>query len=468
MNEAPTPFLEQLLNTEFINGDSPDEKAIEKASLEDIYEFVDSSSGFTDFRKIQPATSLFSHTAALSLGGGRTPCINLPCRLRRAENLAQIAAFYSDQVFVRNVLSDGYYHLFKDPDENEAEIRQRFAHDLKVQLHLFPYFQAGIIIPVSANGYCPHCMANLALGEPGYDKIKSAAKQLVTEIIKDITSARVTRDRHWGYGISLTGSEKYLEHGHAILTLKNRPKFLTGHPRLLTKLKNDGEVILSRDMIRKSGIAENIASDVIESVIFEMIASRNLQTSYLTDRPVEIDLIRSMGSKADRSLRDQFIAEQLTAMVPFLETLSPNEIFNLRDAEQDSFILFRKALGLAVDESFRKNSNMDPESRAREIRGEILDPAISRLNNKLAESKALRRRIIGGASAGISLAALTIGTSSALTGQPITSLAAAIGLTPIASTLIANAVSLLKGNAHLKNEDFYFLWKANHLSQGRE
>jgi hypothetical protein len=68
-------------SSDFIREGKPNLRKLKKATTEEILSFCHQFSQITAITEPLSSSTLFMHSAALSLSGGRHPCIGLDCRL---------------------------------------------------------------------------------------------------------------------------------------------------------------------------------------------------------------------------------------------------------------------------------------------------------------------------------------------------------------------------------------------------
>ena len=78
---------------------------------------------------------VFDHTASLAMGGGRSECSYLGCRIRRIDELTRFATFYSDRVLINNSFAD-YFHLKIENEDDFLRIKHLFYEDLLLLIKL--------------------------------------------------------------------------------------------------------------------------------------------------------------------------------------------------------------------------------------------------------------------------------------------------------------------------------------------
>jgi hypothetical protein len=97
-------LFELLGNAGFLKGSAINTGRIARAKRSELVSIAEQSAELTPTSSVTNVDSIFSHTASLSFGGGPTPCAAAECRMKRARERVQFAAFYSGRVFVNNNL----------------------------------------------------------------------------------------------------------------------------------------------------------------------------------------------------------------------------------------------------------------------------------------------------------------------------------------------------------------------------
>ncbi len=157
----PHILFELLENAGFIKETVINTEQIARAKRSWLVDAAVQSAELSPASSISNAGSIFSHTASLSLSGGMWPCANIECRLNRAKELAQFAAFYSDRVIMNNGLFTSVGR-FEQADLDEA--RSAFHDELEILIVLRPLIESGLIVPVTmSTNTCFHCLGRRAL-----------------------------------------------------------------------------------------------------------------------------------------------------------------------------------------------------------------------------------------------------------------------------------------------------------------
>jgi hypothetical protein len=456
-----TSLAEFVSNTTFVNGQKPATNIIAHAPVNHILDFCRESIELTKAKDLAPETSIFTHSASISLGGGRYPCMALDCRLKHVNELAQFAALYSEKVYIKNLFSDHLEHIDEKGPIKETALKQSFADDLQIYIHLMPLIEAGIITPITPPYYCSHCLLKKNFGDNAKNRMAKAFKDLATLIRNDIRIS-INRD-HGIYLINIDGSDKTLEHT-GVMAINKMPPFLKSHPRLLAQVKAGKSITLSTQLLRDSEVSEYLASELMESIIFELTLSQCLNTSFLTNREVDRDFLRFLTTNRQVRELDGLIEKNLTALVPFLKNITPSALIQLRKGDEDSFILFRKTMRKIVAE-YTSNSGMNhSQDDARAIYGDILQPELARLTKKLEKAQKTFVRSAGSTIVGWT-AAISVGAFTGFVTGGIAKAAAALGLTKVMANMMEKAGRNSDTQAAIRDEDLYFLWKVKRKSE---
>src|ERR1044071_9429474 len=368
-------LFEQLENAGYIKGDSVDLEKVQRATLTEIIELSTESAELTSAEQLIREKNSFAHSASLSLGGGIHPCSNLPCRLRRADELSQFAALYSDKVYIQNFLAR--WAVSKHAIEDSAALRMHLANSLEVILRLRPLINANRVIPVTTpESSCPHCLLNELDTMENFDpKVKhglTSAKEYLQR--RFLTEAKFTIKMKGGdYIIDVWAPEDLVEHGHYSTTMEEKPEGLQALPEVRQRLMRGQEVKLSQKHVVKLEHHDMEVGTILQNILFEFTVSQSFGTSFLTERPIHIKLLQTLTTSSQQEKRNALIKKHLTTLVPFLDGVDSAELLKLREQEGDSFIVFRQAINSAIDAASDKKGEFT-ERTAREIYGDLLEP----------------------------------------------------------------------------------------------
>lgn len=450
-------FLELLLNSDLIrNGEVNDEK-IRRSAVKDLRDLAFQSVDISSANNLRIEDNAFSHTASLALAGSAQPCMMMECRVKRAREVGEFAALFSDRVFIHNILSE------RRSDTSER-FKENLKNDLKIICTVLPLIESGRIVPISAhsNQICLHCAAREAIGIKDAKRFTRALKALIKRFQTETKmSLQRKDDLFWA---SLGGSEELLEHGSSAFLFSEIPKIFDGLPKIRAALEKGNDVAASDNVRKMLGIENRFAHSIFNAVAFELITSQYLKTSLLTESPLEVEILRNLSPKGIQIKESEGILQKhLTCFIPFLNELPIEVLLQLRSDEGDSLNMFRAALLKSIDEQKQKKGTFT-EVEARSLYRDILEPELSRLNSKIsAARKSARSKIVH---SGIGwVAAFSVGIWSGFLNASILEAARAIGLTKILADTTTSMLSLSQQTETIESDPMYFLWKAKSLAR---
>jgi hypothetical protein len=440
----------------------PKDEKIQSAPISALEDLSEQLSVCTSSAKLTRAKNMYAHAASLSLGGGRQWCASLGCRLQRAHELAQFAALYSDRIYVDNFLSEYHWAPRATTAAGELALRQKFLDDLKVLYALKPCIEAGVIVPFSRPiGLCAHCLAGEHLGSDGRRRLSRLYTSLVRRHEEEI---RITIQLERGlYIIAFDGPELLVDHGNARYSMTSPPSGLAEMPKILARVASGERVVLSHYARNNMDIDKMLADRVIQNVAFELTASQSLGSTFLTDRQIHISALEAIGGDASQARRNAVVRQHLTAMVPFLDDLSIDDLTKVRANEAESFLAFRTALTRAIDD-YRSKTGAFTAATAKELYSDVIEPALARLDRSV---RGARRTILKSA-ARSTLAwagSISFGMYCGFVPADIVAAATALGMTQVLAELISSAGSVTDAEASARDDQFYFLWKVARKSK---
>ena len=449
-------LLEQIDNADLIKGGVPNIEAVSKMTAIDIVEFADQSKELTSARDLPQQTGLLTHSASFSLGGSAWPCWEVECRIQKARELAQFAAFYSDKVYIRNFFVDHLQHLESEKYPNEPLMQNTFVNDLAVFQSLRPLIEAGIVIPIVTPHHCPHCFVQEILHQDDDKRLSGALEGLAKRYLQELNYS-FYKDQKGLFNVVMEGPDDLLEHSYlAIVTSEPPPHYKMD--RKFRKQVDKGEKIrLTKKIVSEMQLNIQLTDRVYQNVVFELAASQCLNTSYVTERDLEIKFLNAITTNKTVRARNQAIREHLTCIVPFINNISTADVLKLRNNEGEAFIRFRQALNKAVDESLSSGQDFT-EGTARQLYQGVIRPELTNLDDKIhsARKTLLRDTAI---KVGVWSAAIGIGLYTGIVPEGLAIAAKALGLTKVMADLGEAVLKKLRPESEIKGADMYFLWK---------
>jgi len=449
-------LFEQTDNAGLIVDGLPNVEAVAKMTAIDIVEFADQSKELTSARDLPTQSGLLTHLASFSLGGSTWPCWSVECRLEKARQLAQFAAFYSDKVYIRNFFVDHLRHLESEKYPNEALMQDTFFNDLVVFEYLRPLIEAGIIVPITTPHHCPHCFVREILHQESDTRLSDALKSLTRRYLKEL-SYSLYKDKNGLFNLVMKGPEDLLEHAYLAIVTPEPPPHYKKDRRLRKQIDQGIEVRLTDTMVEEMQLDIQMTDRVFQNVVFELVTSQCLNTNYVTERDIEVALLNDITTDESLQARNQVIRNQLTCLVPFIDGISAANILILRKTEQEAFVRFRQALNKAVDERLASGEDFT-EKTAQQVYQDIIRPELTNLDSqvKAARAKLFRDTAI---KVGVWSAAIGIGLYTGIVPEQLALAAKALGLMKVFADIGEGVLKKLWPELEIKGANMYFLWK---------
>jgi hypothetical protein len=449
-------LFELLENSVVIKGTEINTERIARLKRSELAEIALQSVEMTAASSLSSAGSIFSHTASMSLSGAPFPCAGIECRLKKAAQLVQFAAFYSDRVFMNNGLFSSL-GISREGDLDDA--RFAFYNELRVLMVFRPLIQSGLIVPLTpSTTKCLHCLGKSVLPAREVARFDRALSRMKRRFADEV-EVGLEWSKHEPVIVRCLGKDDLIEHGYSATELGDIAAFSRDHPALASRLRKNGEILLSQTARKELGIDAENAHSLFNEVGFEMGVSQCLKSSVVTSRPIDVEILKDLVHTDELNRRNALIQKHLTCIVPFLDKISPNEILDLRRAEADSFISFRQALAKAVDEYIKAKAGELTERVAEAIYREVIEPDLARLNQRVrSASKSLFRKSRAGMLGWA--AAISAGFYFGLAESSLLVAAKAFGLTKVVTDLIGSSAK-----DAIRNESMYFLWRVRHYAE---
>ena len=413
--------------------------------------------------RLERAKSLFVQSASISLGGGSADCEEIGCRLHRARAVGRYAAAVADKVYVHNAFSQylgAHNHPFFVHDCDE--IRLRFTHDLMVFLELAPLIEAGLIVPFPAgDAYCDHCLAQFVFGEASRKRLDAAMFEY-RKRFRALTRIAVAA-HDYGFTLHLKAPETVLPHGESVVWIDRLPRSLSRLPNLRNEISCGKEVWIPTDVAARLRLCEDYADTILRKLRYGLTTAA-FGASYVTDAPAEVQVLADLSDDSDLLNRNKLIARHLTSVIPFLDDLEPSALAKLRESEPESFIAYRKALSEAVSSVANTKPDQFSVRDARAIYGDVIEPELTKLQKHVKEAR--RRAIRTAVRSAIGWgAALTFGLYTGIVPVELAAAVKSLGLTKVVADVISNAGSIRDAAKSIRQENFYFLWRAKRLKR---
>jgi hypothetical protein len=453
------PLFELLRKANLINKKGVNKNALLHMSLEELHVVTVLSKEITSSRNMARENSIFSYSASISLSGGKEPCSESECRINRASNLAQFAALYSDRVYIHNFFAD-YFQNTHDLSysinfEQELHLKTHILNDLLVLNYLRPLIEKGRIIPITPPNYHADCLVVETFGKEANKRFSSAIKKIEQQYRKNISAKFLYKNGH--FSIEVQGPENLIEHGFTALHFRNDPELFGDVPSLLKKVMKSKEVDLLPKDIKALGLDEKFAWEVVSNILFELSVAQTANTVFLTERDVDVEFLKEISPDPEIEKRNQIIQNNLSCIMPFIQGVAPAKLMELREKEEESFILFRQSLNTAIKECENQKGRFTQKD-AKAIYNEYLEPQLALIDKKVKQA---RKNLIKGVGVKVFsyASAISLGIYTGFLQKDLASIASTLGLANILAQITQNTLDNSDTEEPVRNESMYFLWK---------
>ena len=439
------PVIELLENRGLASSDQIKEAILRtwtlrevEAFAEELYHCVDSEELQAREPRVEDPLTGFNFVSSLSLTGTGS-CAEHTCRVRRAHMLARFAALYADKVVAPMEIADPRADRHFHTRDAEYFFRESLAGTLLSVHEMRPVIEAGLItLAVPVGHFCEEC-AQTAVKR--IHSISSAARHLALAHESEFSMTLETTTPMTC--LRVQGPAEYLQHGQVYRITSGIPKWLPKSFHTKTSVR------LSRSVLRKAKVVDELFHRVASQVAIQEIIGRRYNAKTVTDNPADLALLSQLNPVGGMHARATASLARITHVLPLMQDVSLAEAVSVRQREPDSFLVYRKALGQALREVLI--SEVLTQERAAEIVSDVLEPEIAKLRQMVSAARtgAIRKAAFRLAMAG---AIVSLGVFRGLTPSEYAALGSGALLTGLAESL-----SELRGPQDIKNEHFYFL-----------
>ena len=446
------PYKDEEINSEFVA----------KLSENQIIDMSEELSSLISAPSPKDKTSIFNHCASITLSGGRGSCWQYDCRKKRLNQVARIAALYSDKVYINN-----YFSYFNSHNINYDSIHEDFYDDLLLIYQIRPLLENGIISIVrEVPDHCPHCVAGAIAGDPNNNKrinqIDNAVSKLAQEYFTE-SIVYIELEENDTLGFTIEAPPPYFAHGTCQISSMELPDIVLNNPILLKKLQTESKVKLNKELQEEFGFHYQIVEEIKQQIFYETYVNKALDTTYLTENAIHIKFLEEISENPNTPKRNSIISNHLTSLVPFAEDVPIDKLLSLRKREEESFSQFRASINTAIFETKSLQENFN-ELKAKEIYSDIIYPNLQKLELNVKEAKkdlikTTYRSIIGVAGA------ISFGMYTGILPNEAIAMAKAIGFGKVSNDLITKFMALGDAKTAIKTDDLYFLWEVKKMSE---
>lgn len=435
----------------FSKGLTPEKigNSVPKLSTKKIYKLVDEIHDLIEVDETR-ANSKFDLIANSSLSGEIGQCASIYCRINNFEHLVRKSTLYANKVWIKIPFEN--YSLYKHYNVRKEYLQETFHDDL-LMLHKYkPMFEANIFSFAHTDiHFCLNCFNSTSkkVSKPYVKRIKKAKKQLIERYRKgaDYFLYKAFEDEE-DYSLEVVAKDQNLfEHESIYLGLVENEL-----PKAFNKAKERKSRKIYQKELLESHEINRLVNPILEDIILQDWYSSNLNANYLTNRPVDLEVIQSLNNKKT-SQDSKLFFNTLSHVLPIIEKVKIEKLIELRDKEPESFVNYRNSLDSLLDKSKGLS-----EKEIQEAFKDEIQPRIDQMNQtiKINRNKIIKDSIHSLVT-GVSM--VGIGLFSGIFPTGVGQSLAALGAFHHGSKLTNELSKILNNDMEERNDKFYFLWK---------
>lgn len=380
--------------------------------------------------------SVFNYSVDSTLEGGPFPCKEYSCRLSNVRNLARFSTLYSDKILIRCPIDQAFANCHTDYVDVEE-----LAFGIYSTIQLEKPVKAGYL--GFSSGYVPLCndcmRKQLDLESAASNFLNDAWNEIVRGFHESTKCVLHAYDDGSLY-VEIEGMGDYGSHEIIDVSFKQDP------PSLVELYQAKGSVLLNGKDLSRGGI-DALLIPMLNDSLYALTSPSLYGGSYLTTKPVQIQLLESAKTAVLRKTEASASYEQIDLGLPFAQEASIESMIHVRQTNEEEFQVFRDAIRRGLAELASSNDV------AADVKRDIIDPEIHKLELTLRNGK---RRFVttAGVEAAVGAAGLTIGSYFGLPVESIASILSAMGV----GSLVPQVIDAATKNS-IRNNPMYFLWR---------
>lgn len=443
-------FLEEFDQIISLWADGDLNGAIYNSTNEHLFELAETLalSSRYHFKPTGKPNSNFSFVANSSLSGGRHPCAEATCRIKKLNELVSFASLYSDEVHIQNPFEE----IFLSGPENLNEAsRQEMMYGIYNYFYLRPLIESGIIkYAQNMVSLCSHHSETLA--KPLSEKIERKEKKLydlLEEQLIEKCSIYFDIKEDGTQTLKIEGPYGLIDHGVRYFHFYDSP------PDFITRLsKKSLPYKFTKKEILDEGILGVIIFPIIKDLSNQEWHSAFYGTSYLCDNSTQINIASKLNNSAYLASSSAF-NNAMNHTLPSVYGKDIRSIVDLRQKEGEAFSVYRDKVHKLL-----KTTDKWTESEVSEIFRDEIAPEINLIDKKIKDWKvkskeSLKEKLIFGSGA------VSIGLYAGMLPPNIGAVVAAIGGGSAVVGAAMDYNKTLKEKTEARSNDFYFLWQTS-------
>jgi hypothetical protein len=399
---------------------------IQKLRKADLLDFaIEASMALTS--RGNDVGSGFDFSANDSLSGGSTSCVAIDCRVQRADDLARFAALYADHVVIRNPFA-GY------GSQNRVDyLRHEIAGDIAVMARLRPLIRKGFVrVAPPFAVTCAACSRHFKREQQRiFSSLERAGEELLSQFMP-----RISVERDECGCIEVRGPDALVQHGQRYF-----------HPSKNSIFQ--GRLTRSR---RESLVRERLIAPMIDDVYTHLLHSRHGGLNYLTDRELDLTVIRQLGGEEVSSIQRALVTG-LSHAVPVVRNAPVQALLDLREKEGEAFAVYREAVASVLRDADLSSPATIKEAFAKKIR-----PELANIDMAVSSARKLFKRGLA-QEIGVESAAISIGMMLGSVKPTLGAVLTALGGIGALRTVVQKVTDVATEPPVARENSFYFLWK---------
>lgn len=211
---------------------------------------------------------------------------------------------------------------------------------------------------------------------------------------------------------------------------------------------------------RKETLIRWTVSSLIWDVYLHQLHSQHANLNYITDRELDLAVIRSIGGRAVRPF-DRALVQGLAHTVPVVANTNSSDILRVRKAEGEAFAVYRNAVSAVLREADLSTADAVKDAFMTKIYPELAKLELTARNARRISRRAAAQEMA------ISMAAVTIGLLVGAVQPTLGAVVTALGGVNAMRTGVDKTADMMGEPKLVRENSFYFLWSFdNRLSFG--
>lgn len=421
---------------------------IPKLSKKKIYKYTEELTEKVEIDSTK-ASSNFDLIANSSLSGESGQCSALGCRIKNFEHLARKSSLYANKVWIKAPFQD--YSSYRKYNFDKDSLQETFHDDISMLHKYKSMFEAGLFSFAHTEiHFCLNCFnrtSKKVISKSLVNNIKKAKKHLIERFRKG-ADYHLHNDLEDEDELSLKILSKdsdLFEHEALYYFFDKLPEEFE-----LAKSRKNGK-IYQKELI-KSRQLSRFVNPILKDIILQDWYSSNFNANYLTNRPIDLEVIQSLNGNNTAQNSDLFY-NSLSHTLPIIENIKIEKLIELRQKEPEAFINYRNSL----DSLLNKSKGMSKKEIEEAFKDEI-QPRLDQMNQTI---KGNRRKIVKNSIHALVTGAsmVGIGLFSGIFPPGVGQSLAALGVFHHGSKLTTELSNILNQSDVNTKDKYYFLWK---------